>query len=314
MLTTAVQQQDFLEDVLQGLKKSPKEIPCKYFYDKAGSELFERICGLKEYYVTRAELAVMQRYVDDIASFIGTNALVIEYGAGSGIKTRILLHALQNPEGFVPVDISLSALEQTAFELRREFPHINITPFCKDFTQPLELVLPISGLVRRVVYFPGSTVGNFRPPQALAFLKRTAALCRRGGGLVIGVDLKKDARLLEAAYNDSEGVTAGFNLNLLHRINRELGGSFDISAFEHKAVYNEEEGCIEMRLVSAKDQDVRIQDQTVHFEKGEWILTERSYKYSLDEFKRLARGAGFTRHAIWIDPDGLFSVQYFNVN
>jgi len=313
MLNTAPTGEIFLEDVLTGLLRPSKELPCKYLYDRRGSELFDRICETEDYYPTRCELSIMQSSLSAISSCVGENASVVEYGAGSGMKTRLLINALSSPASFVPVDISEEYLADTARSLAREFPRLRIVPVCGDFTHPLELPIPDLGSGRRVIYFPGSTIGNFSPGQAETFLSETAAFCGRGGGLIVGVDLKKDRETLEAAYNDAEGVTAQFDLNILARINRELDGHFELGNFYHQACYNDREGCIEMHLVSRKRQHVRIQQFEVGLEAGESILTERSYKYTLAGFEELAAGAGFTRRALWTDSRGFFSVQYFVV-
>jgi dimethylhistidine N-methyltransferase len=303
----------FYQDVLRGLRRARKEIPCKYFYDARGSELFERICTLPEYYLTRAELTIMRHSGAEMAARLGRRCLLIEYGSGSSLKTRILLNHLVDPVAYVPVDISRAQLLWSAFDLKKEYPTLELLPVCADFQEELELPAPSRPAARRVVYFPGSTIGNLTPDAALAFLRGVRRTCGEGGGLLVGVDLKKDPAILHAAYNDAEGVTRLFNLNLLERINRELDGHFAIERFEHRAVFNEERGRIEMHLVSREAQTVRIGEASIVFRSGESIVTEYSYKYTLDEFAALAARAELTPVQIWTDPERLFSVQYLRI-
>lgn len=303
----------FREELLSGLQAQPKTIPCKFFYDERGSKLFDRICELEEYYLTRTEIGIMRRHGGEMAARIGPEALLVEYGSGSSLKTRILLDALEQPTGYVPIDIAREHLQKAARRLARRYPALRIVPVCADYTE--EVKLPDLGAKARrtVVYFPGSTIGNFAPEAARAFLARMAATAGTGGGLLIGVDLKKDVATLEAAYNDSKGVTAAFNKNVLRRANRELGADFDLDRFAHRAFYNREEGCIEMHLVSQARQAVTIGDTRIEFDKGESIRTERSYKYDLDEFAALAVRAGFEVEQVWTDKARLFSVQFATV-
>ena len=297
----------FREDVIAGLSRPQKALPPKYFYDARGSRLFEAICRLKEYYPTRAELALTRGHIGEIARFARKHGTLIEYGSGDGVKSRLLIEALR-PAAYIPVDISADALRGAAAQLRRRFPWLQIRPVHGDFSRPLRIPLaPTQG--RRVVYFPGSTIGNLSPGEAQAFLRRSRAQLRTGGAMLVGVDLKKDARLLHAAYDDAKGVTAAFNLNLLARINRELGGDFKLNRFRHYAFYNASAGRIEMHLVSLARQTVRIGARRFAFEPGETIHTENSYKYSIEGFRALAASAGFKPAKVWLDPKGLFSVH-----
>lgn len=304
---------EFLTDALEGLSDEPKRLPCKYFYDKRGSELFEKICELPEYYPTRTELAIMKEHGPDMADRIGANAELIELGSGSSQKTRLLLKHLKNPTAYVPVDISREHLRESAKRLAVEFPHIPVLPVNADFTEDFDIPDPPRPFHRETVYFPGSTIGNFLPDGVVALLRRIASIVSRGGGLLIGVDLKKDVDILEAAYNDEAGVTAEFNLNLLHRLQRELDADVQVDQFEHSAFYNDDEGRIELHLVSKTEQTIELDGVEIGFEKGETIHTENSYKYDLKEFDALAGQAGFERRAVWTDDSDLFSVQFFEV-
>jgi dimethylhistidine N-methyltransferase len=295
--------------VIAGLSLPQKALPPKYFYDAKGSALFERICALREYYPTRAELALTRRHLADIARFAGEGCELIEYGSGASVKTRLLIRRLR-PAAYVPVDISEAALHAAAKRLAREFPRLEIRAVAGDFARPLKLpVFGARSALRRVVYFPGSTIGNLAPHEAHAFLSMTRGQVGAGGAMLVGVDLKKDANLLHAAYNDAKGVTAQFNLNLLHRINRELGGNFNLARFAHYAFYNAPRGRVEMHLVSLAPQLVRIGRHRFSFARGETIHTENSYKYSLEEFRTLAAEAGFKGAKAWLDPQGLFSLH-----
>jgi dimethylhistidine N-methyltransferase len=303
----------FLDDVMAGLSRPQKALPPKYFYDAQGCALFEAICGLPEYYLTRAEIALMQSRVGDMARHLGPGCVLIEYGSGSGRKTRILIGAIE-PVAYVPIDIARVELGATAAEIAREFPRLKVVAVCADYSRPLA-VPGIDGLGarRRIVYFPGSTIGNFTPAEAAAFLAGARDQAGAGGGLLIGVDLKKDTARLDAAYNDARGVTAAFNLNLLARINRELGADFDLSAFRHRAFYDEASGRIEMHLVSVKAQAVTIDGRAIRLRKGETIHTENSCKYSVREFQELAGAAGLAPVECWMDAEQLFSVHYLAV-
>jgi len=299
----------FREDVIEGLSQPQKSLPPKYFYDAEGSRLFDRICRLPEYYPTRAELALTRRHARDIARFAGQGCELIEYGSGESLKTRLLLRALR-PSVYVPVDISQSALEGATRRLSREFPWLHIFAVVGDFSQPLRLpVFRERAGRRRVVYFPGSTIGNLTTQEARAFLAMSRAQVGAAGAMLIGVDLKKDANVLHAAYNDSRGVTARFNLNLLARINRELGADFELRRFRHYAFYNAPLGRVEMHLVSLGRQAVRLGRHRFEFERGETIHTENSCKYSVEEFRALAAQAGFRGAKLWLDRRGLFSLH-----
>jgi len=295
--------------VLQGLLDSRKELPSKYFYDEVGSQLFEQICELDEYYLTRTELSIMQANTHEIASLLGPNCLLIEYGSGSSTKVRMLLDALQDPAGYVPIDIAKEQLLHSAASLAQAYPELEVLPVCADYTSNFELPLPGKPVLRRVAYFPGSTIGNFDREPAKQFLKQIARVCQ-SGGLLIGVDLKKDFNILHRAYNDSQGVTAQFNKHLLVRINQELDANFQLNQFGHYAFYNPGQSRIEMHLVSLKNQAVRIGDIEIAFKLGESIWTESSYKYTPEEFAQLAATAGFTVERVWTDPRQFFSVQY----
>jgi len=301
---------DDLVEILQGLNRSPKALSPKFFYDDRGSRLFERITRLPEYYLTRTELDIMSANVGEIAELIGPQASLIEFGSGSSLKTRILLEHLDRLAAYVPVDISRDHLVAAAEALAAEFPHIEVLPVAADFTQPFDLPQPKIMPLRNIVYFPGSTIGNFSPDAALDLLRVMHHEAKEDGALLIGVDLKKDTASLERAYNDSAGVTAEFNLNLLRRLNREFDATFDVDNFEHRAIYKETPGRVEMHLVSLRAQDVSVGGETIHFDAGETIRTECSHKYTLDEFGAMAGRAGFAVHSVWTDPEELFSVQY----
>jgi dimethylhistidine N-methyltransferase len=309
---TASPVHDFRTDILAGLGGSPKSLPCKYFYDAAGTELFDRICELREYYPTRTEIGILREHAREMAWLIGPRARLVELGSGSSQKTRILLDELGDLDAYVPVDISPEYLARASRELVRDYPDLRIVPVVADYTEPFDLP-KADRAVRTVAFFPGSTIGNLEPDEAEDFLRVVAGLCQGAGGLLIGVDLKKDRQMLEAAYDDDLGVTAAFNLNLLTRINRELGGNFDLDAFRHRAFYDEAEGRIEMQLVSLRRQQVKVGTSVFRFDEGEPITTEYSYKYEAGQFADLAKSAGFSCVRVWIDEKRLFSVQYFGV-
>jgi dimethylhistidine N-methyltransferase len=304
---------EFFRDVIAGLSAPAKELPCKYFYDQRGSSLFERICILDEYYLTRSELAIMHESAAEMGEQIGRGAMLVEYGSGSSVKTRYLLDALSEPVAYVPVDISGELLEQTAAELAADYPRIEILPVCADFTDSFELPTPRRRASHAAVYFPGSTIGNFMPDRAIELLWDVAKLCGAGGGLLIGIDLKKDPAKIEAAYNDALGVTDQFNLNLLRRINRELDGNFRLDQFQHGAVYNAELGRVEIDLVSRCNQRVVIAGRGFDFKSGEAIRTEYSHKYSVEEFAALAAPSGLVLHHQWTDRDRNFAVLHLVV-
>lgn len=303
----------FRADVLRGLRGLKKKLPCKYFYDEAGSALFDQITELDEYYPTRTELGIMGQHAHEMAGLLGPCCLLIEYGSGSSVKTRLLLDHVRDPAGYVPIDVSGEHLRRTADAVSEEYPEIEVLPLCADFTRPLELPACRKRVARRVVFFPGSTLGNFTPGEAIALLRQTAALCRHGGGLLLGVDLQKDAEILEAAYNDRRGVTAAFNRNILVRINRELGADFDLDQFTHRAVYDDAKGRIEMHLVSRRDQVVRVGGARFSFVAGESIHTENSHKYSLAALAELAEAGGFSVQRIWTDERRYFCVVYLTI-
>jgi dimethylhistidine N-methyltransferase len=297
---------NFRKDVLEGLARPQKALPPKYFYDAAGSRLFEQICRLHEYYPTRTELGITRRHLNDIARFAGKRCALLEYGSGESLKTRLLIRALQ-PSVYMPVDISTDALRGAVKRLGREFPKLGIVAITADFSNPLT-VPAYRGDERLVVYFPGSTIGNLRRDEAQAFLKMSRGQVGPRGAMLVGVDLKKDASVLHAAYNDAKGVTADFNLNLLARINRELGGDFDRRRFGHYAFYNPMAGRIEMHLVAREAHAVDIGNYRFSFYRGESIHTENSYKYSVEEFSALAVNAGFKVSKFWTDDRRWFGV------
>ena len=296
----------FRQDVVAGLSAPQKSIPPKYFYDAAGSRLFARICRLREYYLTRAELELTRRHLAAIARFAGRGCQLVEFGSGEGIKSRLLIRAVR-PAVYVPIDISEEALHAAARRLGREFPWLRIAPLVGDFSRPLEI--PVRRGTPSVVYFPGSTIGNLSPEEAHAFLSMSRGVATR---MLVGVDLKKDPAILHAAYNDAAGVTAAFNLNLLARINRELGADFDLRRWRHYAFYDPAEGRIEMHLVSMRAQRVALGKHRFHFAAGETIHTENSYKYSVEGFRELAANAGFKSAKLWTDRRSLFALHGMN--
>ena len=301
------------DQILAGLTAPQKRIDPKYLYDQRGSELFDRICTLPEYYPTRTELGLMRRYGDDIAALVGPRAAIIELGAGSSMKVRLLLDHLVEPIAYVPVDISGDYLHEQSAEFAADYPHVRVQPVFADFTRPFTLPSHPVTPERNLVFFPGSTIGNFSRQKAQELLAVMGTVAKPGGALLIGVDLRKDADILRAAYNDRQGVTAEFNLNVLARLNRELGADFRLDRFEHRAVYDEAQGRVEMRLVSSCAQRVRIDGTALTFERGEYIVTEHSHKYSLGEFRELARRAGLEPRRSWVDRAELFSLQYLVV-
>ena len=299
--------QSFAHSLIEGLGRTPKEIPCKYFYDQEGSALFDAICALPEYYQTRTEVALLRRHADEIAAAIGADAEIVEFGAGALRKIRILLDALESPRGYTPIDISGAYLRDVVRRLAEDYPRLAMHPVIGDFTLPLSL--PPTGASRRAGFFPGSTIGNFRPNAAMAMLRRMREMLN-GGGLLVGVDLVKDPQILHAAYNDAAGVTAAFNKNLLARANRELGADFDLDAFAHYAPYNPQNHRVEMYLVSLKRQSVTLGDQEISFAAGEAVHTEDSHKYTIESFREMAVRAGFHPRAVWTDADRLFAVHW----
>ncbi len=310
----ARQEESFLEDVLTGLAQIPPSIPSKYLYDSRGSELFDQICTLEVYYPTRTELGIMAQYGPEIGRCVGPGCRVVELGSGSGNKTRALLDHLEAPVAYYPVEIARTHLLQAASYIEGVYPELEILPVCADYTQLFELPPSQKPPKRTLVYFPGSTLGNFDPEPACDFLQRIAALAGPGGALLLGVDLVKDREVLETAYNDPQGVTAAFNLNLLERLRRELDAEIAVDGFSHRAHYNQALGCIEMHLVSRQAQTIRVGGQEIRFRHGDTILTERSYKYTLAGFRDLALRSGFEVLTVWMDNREFFSVQYLGVH
>ncbi|MEQ8210772.1 MAG: L-histidine N(alpha)-methyltransferase [Lacipirellulaceae bacterium] len=298
-----------LADVIEGLSSSPKTLPCKYFYDRRGSQLFDRICELPEYYPTRTETKILEENAAAISDAIGEGTVLVEYGSGSSTKTVPLLKAAPNLAAYVPLDISRDHLLETSAELRRQLPGLPIKPVVADFTSEVELPEEFAD-VRRTVFFPGSTIGNFPPEEAVELLGQIADLVGTGGGLVIGIDLEKDLNVLEPAYYDSQNVTAAFNLNLLHRINRELDADIAVEDFAHIAFYNRELNRIEMHLRSLKSQTIVIDGCELDFEKDETIHTESSHKYTVERFAGMAEQAGMEVKQVWTDSKEWFAVLH----
>ena len=305
--------ESFEHAVLTGLAASPKSIPSKFFYDEAGSRLFEDITTLDEYYPTRTEKRILADNIGEIAGLIGPAAELVEFGAGALDKVRILLDTLVDPAAYVALDISRDFLLTSAQDLASDHPDLDITAVCADYSKPFDLPAAGSGARRRVGFFPGSTIGNFTREEAADFLANAARLLGTGGALLIGVDTRKDQAVLHAAYNDARGITAAFNLNLLARINRELDGDFDLDRFRHDARWNEAAGRVEMHLVSTRAQTVTVAGRPFDFASGETIHTENSYKYRLEAFSDLATAAGWQPRAVWQDADRLFSLHYLEV-
>jgi dimethylhistidine N-methyltransferase len=307
------EQSEFEVDVLDGLRTTPKHISAKYFYDATGSDLFERITDVPEYYPTRCEMQILRQFSADIAKFIPPGATLVEFGSGSSKKARIMLGAAPKLAAYVPVDICGEMIEREAAELRVDFPQLKVLPVTADICKPFALPRESRAASARVGFFPGSTIGNFEPHEAADFLRNAANILGEGAVLIVGVDLIKPPEVLNAAYNDAEGVTAKFNLNLLVRINRELGGNFQLDMFEHHAFYNREKHRIEMHLASLRRQKVRIAGETIDFRAGETIHTENSYKYSIESLGALARGVGWLPAGAWTDSSKYFSIQAFTL-
>ncbi len=297
------------DEVLRGLRATPKTLPPKLFYDAAGAELFERITTLPEYYLTSAELEILRKRAGEIAALTGPGAVLVEYGSGAGVKVRLLLDALVQPTAYIPVDISAVQLGRVADEIHAEYPHVPVHPVCADYTRPLDIPA-LHPRRRRLAFFPGSTIGNFHPTEAAAFLRRIRNTLGHDGALVLGVDRVKDAATLEAAYNDAEGVTETFNLNMLRRLNRELEADFDLTRFAHRAFFNERAARVEMHLESLIRQSVTAAGETFTFEQGETIWTESSYKYSEAALETLVTTAAFTTTRLWTDSAERFWVGY----
>lgn len=303
----------FLDEVVEGLSAPRKWLFPKYFYDERGSRLFEAICDLPEYYPTRTELGMLEKYGPELCRRVGRGSAIIEYGSGSGRKTELVLRAVE-PHAYVAIDISGEQLRSAVSGLAERFPSVSMVALCADYTRTLalETIEVLSG-TRRIGFFPGSTIGNYPHAEALAFLRSACESAGPGGAMIVGVDLVKDPAILHAAYNDAAGVTAAFNLNVLERINRELGADFDLDAFRHRAHYAAEEGRVEMHLVSQRAQTVSIAGRAFDFAAGETIHTESSYKYTVEGFQALAAEAGFEPEQCWVDDERLFSIHYLAV-
>jgi dimethylhistidine N-methyltransferase len=297
-------------EVLTGLRESPKRLPCKLFYDERGSQLFEEITRLPEYYPTRAELSILETRASEMAAHLGPRCLLVEFGSGSSLKTRILLDELVEPAGYVPIDISKEHLLESAAELAAAYPTLEVLPVCADYMTEVEIPATKIAPARRTVFFPGGTIGNFHRQEAVDFLARKADLVGAGGGLLIGVDLDKDPEVLNQAYNDSQGVTAEFNQNVLVRLNRELGADFRIDCFRHRAFYDRVAHRIEMHLDCLEDHVVHVADEEIAIRKGESIWTESSYKYSIPDFQDVAVQAGCVPSKLWTDDRDLFSIHF----
>jgi dimethylhistidine N-methyltransferase len=295
--------------VLEGMRKHPRQLSPVWFYDELGSFLFDSICELPEYYLTRTELQIMHAHAADMAHHIGPDAAIIEFGSGTSTKTRLLLNHLEKAAAYVPVDIARDHLLTAASAIARDYSTLRVIPICADFTRPFDLPATVYAARRRAVYFPGSTLGNFAPEQAQELLHRMRQIIGANGAVLIGIDLKKDPRILERAYNDRAGVTAEFNVNALRHLNRELGTDFDLEAFEHAALWVEDRSRIEMHLISKREQDVHVGDETVHIGKGEHLTTEFCHKYTLEAFADLAATAGLSVSRVWMDSEKKFSVQ-----
>ncbi len=301
-------------DILTALASTPRRLPSRFFYDRRGSELFEAITCTQAYYPTRAETSILRAHAQQLAQYIGPCARILEFGTGSGAKTQILLDAVRQPATYIPIDVACAQLERVAARLRQHYAALTVLPVCADYTQPLELPVPGNGAGRTIIFFPGSTIGNMEPHEALQFLRRLSTVAGSDGLLIIGVDRKKDRPTLEAAYNDVQGITAAFNINILAHVNRILGSDFDLLAFRHYAFYNSAAGRIEMHLVSTRDQVVCIPqpaacDLTLRLRAGEPIVTEHSYKYDVAEFQHLAHMAGYKPITALTDAGQRFAVH-----
>lgn len=307
LVTAASLVDDLRQDVFRGLSTQPKTLSCKFLYDKWGSELFDRICELPEYYLTRTERSIMRTNIDAITTALGPRCLIVEFGSGASTKTTFLLDHLVDPVGYVPIDISRRHLEQSAARLAKRYPGVDVMPICADFHRDLPIPEPTRLQQSTVVFFPGSTIGNLEEQEARRFLDRIAHMTGPGGGLLIGIDLKtKPLEIIVPAYDDAAGVTAEFNLNMLVRINRDLGADFKLDQFRHEAVWNETQSRMEMNLVSLCEQDVEIEDRTFRFREGERTRTEYSHKYTREHFERLA--SSYLTEATWTDPREWFCV------
>lgn len=310
LFDSATAERELREEIVRGLSASPKWLPCKYLYDQRGSELFDQICELDEYYLTRTELGIMEDHADEMAACCGAECVLVEYGAGSSLKTRLLLDHLEDPLAYVPLDISGDHLLESATTLAAAYPDLHIVPVCADFNTQVDLSLLEEHDGKRVAYFPGSTIGNFMPEEAARFLHRIADMVGPGGGLLIGTDLQKDARLLEQAYNDAAGITGEFILNLLVRMNHEFDADFDLDQFEYEARYNADAGRMEMSVVSLADQTVSVGGRDIRFAAGEKLRAEYSHKYTLEQFRKICQPAGWHEQQIWTDDQNYFAVHY----
>lgn len=306
------QNDEFLNDVLMGLTQSKKTLPCKYFYDEKGSQLFEAICDTDEYYVTRTEIGILQKNMNDIAQRVGPGCDILEFGSGAGVKIQLLLSGLHSPRSYIPIDISMEILEASSQKLAQRYPDVSVVPIVGDYHKHIELPEGFLNKTphKKLVFFPGSTISNFAPDEAQQFLQRIHQLLSPGDGLLIGVDCVKPIHLLNAAYNDAAGITAAFNLNLLDRIANTFDTNLESKHFLHHAFFNNEHSRIEMHLVSKCKQVIQIAGETIHFERGETIHTENSYKYSLDGFKAMVEEAAFEPNTVWQDEEQLFSLHY----
>lgn len=299
---------EYGEALIAGLSARNKSIPCRFFYDAEGSRLFELITDLPEYYPTRTETGILRAHASDMAELALPGAVLIEFGSGSSTKTELLLEAMPHLHAYVPIDISAAALDDARARIARRFPGLLVLPVLGDFSQPMELPAAINGKPR-LGFFPGSTIGNLTETEAVALLSGMRAILGAEAGLIIGADLKKDVRRLIAAYDDAQGITAAFNLNLLHRANRELGANFDPDGFEHLATYDMRHGRVDMHLVSRRAQVVSLLGRRFGFAAGERIHTEHSHKYDVDGFRVLALRSGWQPRQVWTDADALFSVH-----
>ena len=309
-MTAAILDRATRDEVLEGLRAELKTLPPKLFYDRRGAELFEKICELPEYYLTRSELEILTSHASDIATLVGARCAVIEYGSGAGTKARLLLDALESPVAYVPVDISRAQLAEVSSSMSADYPRLAVTPVCADYTSRFELPDILPRELKRLAFFPGSTIGNFHPDEAVAFLKHIRELVGERGALVLGVDRRKSSAVLNAAYNDSAGITAEFNLNILRNLNRDLRAEFDLDSFQHVAFFNEAQSRVEMHLESVRDQTVCIAGEAIHFAKNERIWTESSYKYSREALDELLDASGFKAAKLWTDNEERFWVAY----
>jgi dimethylhistidine N-methyltransferase len=305
-------QESFADALLKGFSEPQKAIPARFLYDEQGSRLFDQICELPEYYPTRTELSILRDRAPEIAEVIGRCAALVEFGAGSSQKVRLVLDALDSPVAYVPIDVSRQHLIQLSEEIATDHPSLEVAAVCADYTQPLELP-EFTKRARRVGFFPGSTIGNLPREEAVAFLAAWAPQLSSDGAMIVGVDLRKSSDIVLPAYDDDQGVTAAFSLNVLARANREAGADFDLSAFRHHVTYDPQTGRVAIHLESLRDQEATVRGSLFHFAKGELVHTEDSNKYTVEDFQALAREAGYTPEAVWTDPKGLFSVHALRV-